>query len=105
MGLTVEQAEVVFDISTIQVGHLLYAKHSSWKEGKAGFVTSVTKEQMIVQYHPKIGNVTNHFFLPIHEVIKNEWEIRWSVDLSEVWSYSSNEKNESELEQINGEEE
>ncbi len=96
MGLTIKQTEIVFDTSTIQIGNLLYAKHSSWKEGKAGFVTSVTKEQIIVQYHPKIGNVTNHFFLPINEVIKNEWEIRWSIDLLEIYKYTPSTKDESE---------
>ena len=67
----------------------MYAKHRTWPEGKSGFVTAVTDKQITVQYHPGIGNVTNHFFLPADEVAAGEWEVRWSADLKEVNEYKT----------------
>ena len=64
---------------------MLYAKHHSWEDGKTGFVTSVTEKKLVVQYHPGIGNVTNHFFVSVDEVIAGKWEIRWSSDLAKVY--------------------
>lgn len=77
----------VFDLSVIGQGFLVYAKHYSWENGKAGFVSSATEKQLIVQYHPGIGNVTNHFIIPASEVANGEWEVRWSLDLSEVFEF------------------
>lgn len=62
-------------------------KHRTWPEGKAGFVTSATEKELIVQYHPGIGNVTNHFRIPIDEAVDAQWEIRYSHDMSEVKTY------------------
>ena len=61
MALVVEQPIATFDLSEIARGDLVYGKHRTWPEGKAGFVTSATEKELIVQYHPGIGNVTNHF--------------------------------------------
>ena len=52
-----------------------------------GFVTSATEKELIVQYHPGIGNVTNHFRIPIDEAVDAQWEIRYSHDMSEVKTY------------------
>ena len=60
---------------------------ASHMEGKAGFVTSATEKELIVQYHPGIGNVTNHFRIPIDEAVDAQWEIRYSHDMSEVKTY------------------
>ena len=68
-------------------GDLVYGKHRTWPEGKAGFVTSATEKELIVQYHPGIGNVTNHFRIPIDEAVDAQWEIRYSHDMSEVKTY------------------
>jgi len=77
----------VFDVSVIKRGDLLYAKHKTWQEGKRGFVTAISGAEIIVQYHPGIGNVTNHFFLPADEVVAGEWEVRWSRDLRGIGKY------------------
>lgn len=60
MGLIVDSVSKVFDTAQIEKGYLVYAKHRTWTEGKAGFVTAVTEKQITVQYHPGIANVTNH---------------------------------------------
>ena len=57
MALVVEQPIATFDLSEIARGDLVYGKHRTWPEGKAGFVTSATEKELIVQYHPGIGNV------------------------------------------------
>lgn len=88
MALVIEKPMASFDLSQIKRGDLLWGKHFTWDEGKAGFVTSATEDQLIVQYHPGIGNVTNHFRIPISEAKAGDWEIRWSADLTEVQEYN-----------------
>ena len=87
MALVIERPRAVFDLDGIKCGHLLWGRHRTWKEGKAGFVTSATEGQLIAQYYPGIGNVTNHFIIPVSEVADGQWEIRWSADMSEVQEY------------------
>ena len=88
MALVTENARATFDLVEIKRGYLLWGRHITWNEGKAGFVASATEDQLIVQYHPSIGNVTNHFMIPVSEVVSGQWEIRWSADLSEVQKYN-----------------
>lgn len=87
MGLLINSDAKVFDTSIIQRGCLVYGRHKSWKEGKAGFVSAVTEREIIVQYHPGIANVTNHFFIPADEAAEGKWELRWSDDLREIHEY------------------
>lgn len=87
MALVIEQPVASFDLTQIKRGDLLWGKHYTWNEGKAGFVTAATEKEIVVQYHPGIGNVTNHFRIPVSEAIDGQWEIRWSVDMSEVNEY------------------
>ena len=87
MALIIEKPVNSFDLSQIKCGDLLWGKHSTWNEGRAGFVTSATDNQLITQYHPGIGNVTNHFIIPVSEAISGQWEIRWSSDMQDVFEY------------------
>ncbi len=88
MALITEKPTAAFDLTQIRRGCLLWAKHFSWNEGKAGFVTTAREDQLIVQYYPGIGNVTNHFMIPVSEAAEGQWEIRWSADLSSVQGYN-----------------
>ena len=96
MGLIVDSVSKVFDTSQIEKGYLVYAKHRTWTEGKAGFVTAVTEKQITVQYHPGIANVTNHFILSVTEVVSGEWELRWSKDMSTVKEYKAEDGEEND---------
>ena len=58
-----------------------------WSMASIAFVTSAIEKELIVQYHPGIGNVTNHFRIPIDEAVDAQWEIRYSHDMSEVKTY------------------
>lgn len=87
MELVTEKPMAAFDLTQVQCGCLLWGRHRTWNEGKAGFVTSATDRQLIVQYYPGIGNVTNHFTIPMSEVVDGQWEIRWSFDMTEVQEY------------------
>lgn len=78
-----------FDLSLVKRGDLLWGKHRTWNEGKAGFVTAATGKQLVVQYHPGIGNVTNHFIIPVSEAAEGQWEIRWSPDMAEIYEYGA----------------
>ena len=81
MKLIVDSVSKAFDTSVIEKGYLIFAKHRTWPDGKAGFVTAVNDKRITVQYHPGIANVTNHFFLPAEEVAAGEWEVRWTKDM------------------------
>ena len=107
MALITEKAVAAFDLTQIKRGDLFWGKHNTWNEGKAGFVTSVTEDLLIVQYHPGIGNVTNHFMIPIKEAVDRQWEIRWSNDLADVQEYNiiiddEQQENEEEIENDTG---
>ena len=93
--ITKKQAEV-FDLSQIERGYLLWGKHCTWPEGRAGFVTSATQEQLIVQYFPGISNVTNHFMIPAAEAAAGLLEIRWSADMTEIQEYGIGTETEEE---------
>ena len=99
MSLVIEKPRATFDISQIKRGYLLWGRHSTWNEGKAGFVTAATEDQLIVQYHPGIGNVTNHFIIPVSEAVEGQWEIRWSADMAEVQEYNIKEDGEQQEEE------
>lgn len=88
MALVISKPAAAFDMSQIKRGYLLWGKHSTWNEGKAGFVTTATESQLIVQYYPGIGNVTNHFIIPVSEAADGQWEIRWSLDMTGIQEYS-----------------
>ena len=88
MPLVIEKPTAVFDLSQIKRGYLLWGRHSTWKDGKAGFVTAATEIQLIVQYYPGIGNVTNHFIIPVSEAAEGQWEIRWSADMAGIQEYN-----------------
>ena len=96
MGVVVKQPIATFDLSEIARGDLVYGKHRTWPEGKAGVVTSATEKELIVQYHPGIGNVTNHFRISIDEAVDGQWEIRYSHDMSEVKTYGIEEQDTEE---------
>lgn len=101
MSLVMEKPTAIFDMSQIKRGDLLWGKHCTWNEGKAGFVTTATEQQLIVQYYPGIGNVTNHFIIPVSEVIDGQWEIRWSTDMTEIKEYGvETDKEQQEMEGI-----
>lgn len=87
MALVINYVTKVFDTSFVKKGYLLFAKHKTWSEGKGGFVTAVTANEITVQYHPGIGNITNHFFLPVEEVAAGDWEVRWSENLTKIHQY------------------
>ena len=86
MALIIQSSKPIFDLSKIEKGHLIYARHRSWSDGLVGIITGVSEDRLVVQYHPAIGNVMNHFFIPATEVSAEEWEIRWSEDLTNVWT-------------------
>nr|DAU92072.1 MAG TPA: protein of unknown function (DUF5026) [Caudoviricetes sp.] len=92
--LITEKVQPVFNKEEIRVGMLLYAKHSSWSKGIGGFVTTVTDKEIIVQYHPGIGNVTNHFIINVNDVSLGHWQIRYSDDLLEIGEYKNQDNDE-----------
>lgn len=84
MELIIKENRARFDASVIKAGYAIYGKHASWDEGKTGIVTAVTDTTLVALFHPGIGNVINHFIIPIGEVEKGEWDVRWSKDLATV---------------------
>ena len=60
MALVTERPRAAYDLTQIRRGYLLWGRHRTWNEGKAGFVTTATEDQLIIQYYPGVGNVTHH---------------------------------------------
>ena len=87
MALIISSTRSEFDLTQIEKGHLIYAKHQAWDSGRVGIVTGLTKDRITVQFHPVIGNVMNHFFISAQEVAEGSWTIRWSADLEEIFKY------------------
>ena len=102
-ALVIEKPTAVFDKSRIACGYLLWGRHDTWKEGKAGFVTAVTDEKLVVQYYPGIGNVTNHFIIPVSEAAKGRWELRWSRDMAEIWEFNGKKNEDNSQKEPEGE--
>lgn len=71
---------VEFNAEEMRRGTLVFAKHKTWKEGISGIVYRASAEQITVMYPNSLTNTQNHFFIPVSEVYKNEWEIRYSGD-------------------------
>ncbi len=84
MDLVAEKPIAAFDLDQVRCGDLLWGIHCTWTDGKAGLVTAATEKQLTVQYYPGIGNITNHFIIPVSEVAAGEWQVRWSADLSDI---------------------
>lgn len=90
--LIVDNTGKKFSKEEIPRGTVIYAKHGTWDKGETGIVTSVTEEMLRVQYFPEIGNVLNHFFIPVSEVEAGQWNIRYSNDdLLSVKTYPEGE--------------
>lgn len=91
MALIVDATTPVIDTTQIETGDVVYAKHRSWPEGRTGLVTGIRNDKLVIQFHPAIGNVMNHFFIPAQEVADGEWEVRWSSDLTEIYEVTQSE--------------
>lgn len=77
-----------FDTEQIQKGTIIWAKHISWNEGITGIVSNITENKITVIFLRNITNTQNHFFVNLDEVLKNEWQIRYSADnLTTISSY------------------
>ena len=94
--LIVKEPTEKFNTEEIRRGTLVYAKHKTWENGEKGFVTTASEDEVIVQYPPKIGNVTNHFFLRAKEVAKGDWEVRYTNDMVTIVTYPEGGTNEPE---------
>lgn len=89
MSVIAEQMKKVFDKERISRGQVAYAKYRTWEAGKCGLITSVTEEELIIQYTSSIGSSTNYFAIPVTEMVKGEWELYWSWDLATIMSEGS----------------
>lgn len=74
----------IYDLSKIKEGSAVWAKHTTWNEGKIGLIAIASEENLIIQYQPEIRNVTNHYQIPVQEASSGEWEIRISENLKDI---------------------
>lgn len=87
MSLVVNGEVPTFNLNAIKPGDCIYAKHNTWETGNTGFVSSVTGECVVGNFYPGIGQIVNHFIIPVSEAAAGEWEIRWSNDLVDIFNY------------------
>lgn len=85
----------LFNEAEIEPGWVMCAKHESWDSYKAGFISSVTPEALVVAFHPPIKNIVNHFVIKSTEAARGEWTIRYSPDLETIYEYNPEAADES----------
>lgn len=92
-----ETTNDVIDTNEIGRGSLIWAKYSSWEEGKSGIVENVTEEKILVRFLPSTQNIQNHFMIYAAELVADAWKVRYSSDgMETVSSYGGEEVNGSE---------
>lgn len=84
MALVKTEGKYVFDTTQIQRGFFIVGRHRSWLHPVNGLVASVAEGELLVQFLPKIRNVTNHYHVRADEVESGEWELHISPDLVTV---------------------
>ena len=87
MQIVTKKEESKFNLEEIKEGWCAYIKHSSWTEGKAGYISALSENIMTVQFCPGIRNISNHTFVKAKDVATGEWEIRVSPDLKNIYEY------------------
>lgn len=87
MALIKSTTETVFDLTAIAKSNLIWAKHTSWDEGRTGIVISASEDRLVVEYMPGTGNVINHYVIDASEVLAGQWTIRWSEALVTINQY------------------
>ena len=87
MQFLTESEQSIFNLEEIKEGWCAYVKHTSWTDGKAGFISALSENTMIVQYSPGIRNISNHTLIKVKDVVAGEWEIRVSPDLKNIYEY------------------
>lgn len=103
MEFIINEPIAEFDTEKIKPGGLLYGKYKTWEEGKAGFVSAVNRSRITVHYHPGIGNITNHFHIPVEEVVAEDWIIRYSDDLKTIITNETEEPQDGDSEDVDDE--
>ena len=97
-----EVTKDVINTDEIGRGTLVWAKHSSWEEGRSGIVTNATEKDIVITFLPSFQNVRNHFTILASELVDGQWQLRYSSDgLQNVSSFGfateeENTENESE---------
>lgn len=87
MQIVTKKEESKFNLEEIKEGWCAYVKHSSWDEGKAGYISSLSSDIMMIQFCPGIRNISNHTSVEAKDIAAGEWEIRLSPDLKDIYEY------------------
>lgn len=87
--IIIESTSNVINADEIVRGTLIWAKHSSWNEGRSGVVSNVGEKSITVLFLPELQNVQNRFLIPVSELEGGAWQVRYSSDgLVTVLSYN-----------------
>lgn len=90
--IIVESTRTVINTEEITRGTLIWAKHSTWDEGRTGIVKEATEKAITVLFLPTLQNVQNHFLIPASELADGAWQVRYSTDgLQNVIAYGTDD--------------
>jgi len=90
--IIVESTKTVINTEEITRGTLIWAKHSTWDEGRTGIVKDASEACITVLFLPSLQNVQNHFMIPVSELEDGAWHVRYSYDgLLNVISYGDDD--------------
>lgn len=91
--IIVESTRTVINTEEIARGTLIWAKHSTWDEGRTGIVKEATEKVITVLFLPSLQNVQNHFLIPASELEEGAWQVRYSTDgLQNVIAYGTDDE-------------
>ena len=75
-----EKIRNLINTEEITTGTLIWAKHTSWDDGRTGIIKDVNEKAIIVLFLPPLQNVQNYFVIKAAELEAGEWEVRYSTD-------------------------
>lgn len=78
--IIVESTSIVINTEEVTRGTLIWAKHSTWDEGRTGIVKEATEKIITVMFLPSMQNVQNHYMIPVSELAAGAWQVRYSSD-------------------------
>lgn len=82
--LTIIQERAEFNTELIKVGGFVRAKNADWAESKNGLVSYVDANKLKAIYLTGVNSAANYFVIKADELDK--WELRYSEELTEIWS-------------------
>ena len=78
--IIVESTKNQINKEEVTRGTLIWAKYSTWKEGRSGIVVNVTDEEITILFLSSPRNVHTNVIMRASELEDSRWQVRYSND-------------------------